>query len=177
MALQSSGAISINDIAAEFDCAKNLLACAQAAGLSTSNIKLSDFYGLSAVTHQLSIANLGGIFNGRGYDLESVYADKGNITPNALEGCSLTQFITNSLGTFSVVCEPRLHVGRTLQFTAPTWSHAPLTAVGLASNVGSPAREAVGFIFQEPNGGSTTGWDWMNSNVGQTVDIQLTFLD
>lgn len=50
MALQSSGAISINDIAIEFSCAKDMLSCANAAGLSTTNISLSSFYGLSAYT-------------------------------------------------------------------------------------------------------------------------------
>lgn len=50
MALQSSGAISINDIAIEFGCAKDMLSCANAAGLSTTNISLSSFYGLSAYT-------------------------------------------------------------------------------------------------------------------------------
>ncbi len=49
MGLPTSGAISINQIATEFGCAKNLLACAQAAGISTSNIAMSNFYGLSSV--------------------------------------------------------------------------------------------------------------------------------
>ncbi len=50
MALQTSGPISISNIAAEFNCAKNLTACAVAAGLPTTNIKMTSFYGLSSYT-------------------------------------------------------------------------------------------------------------------------------
>lgn len=49
MALPTSGQISLTQIANEFECEPNLLACAAAAGLSSKNISFSSFYGLSSV--------------------------------------------------------------------------------------------------------------------------------
>ncbi len=54
MTLQSSGPIRLGQIAAEFNCPERLYDCAVAAGLPTTNIKFSDFYGLSAWTPIIS---------------------------------------------------------------------------------------------------------------------------
>ena len=48
MGLPTSGTITIKNIIDEFSCDPNLRACAEAAGLPLTNIKMSDFYGLSS---------------------------------------------------------------------------------------------------------------------------------
>jgi hypothetical protein len=57
MTLQTTGQMTIKNIADEFGCANNLDDCAVAAGLSASNIVLpTSFYGLSAWSATISPA-------------------------------------------------------------------------------------------------------------------------
>ncbi|MFL9806356.1 hypothetical protein AB6D40_022895 [Vibrio cyclitrophicus] len=97
--LPSSGVISIDDIATEFSCERDLLACAVAAGLPTTNIKMSDFYGKSAeVIYEWYIGNSAdswfyGFQNG----------EYGAFTPTALEnpagGTTMRSFMFSALNS------------------------------------------------------------------------------
>ena len=96
MVLPTSGQISLVQIADEFKCEPNLVACAVAAGLPTTNISFSDFYGLSSgQTWNFNVELLEGlawaflIYVDTDFDGS---VDVGSVSPSTMNGDEVVSF-------------------------------------------------------------------------------------
>ena len=112
MALPASGAITLKQISTEFSASNTIKSCATAASLSTSNIKLKDFYGLSAAIDPVYIQevpatsmtgwNADGIVSGYVRDLTSIPPAK---IPIGYATAAVSREITCTPGvTYTVSC-------------------------------------------------------------------------